>query len=424
MQLERRHLLFGAAAAAASASPLLAWAATQKLDLRIWPDDDSTRISIESDRKLKFRHMILRGTRPYRLVLDIEGMQLTNTLAQGLKNLKTKDRFISAVRPGQFKPDVLRLVFDLKTDINAAVNYSKPVANFKHRIIVDITPTNADLMKQVIDSTGGNVRTETADAKPPAKPNTVKETERRIKRQTTPKKGKTETLVVVIDPGHGGEDPGAVGRRKTKEKDVVLAISQKLAASINRTKGMRAILTRNKDVFLPLSRRAGIAVKQNAHIFISVHADAWIKADAQGSSVYTLSVNGASSLQARWLAQSQNRADEIGGQVMKDVPASARSSLVDLLAETKLRYGIQLGDEVLSELAKLGPLHKSSVEYAEFAVLKAQGIPSILVETAFISNPKEENRLRDARQQTRFAQAIFNGIRTAIRKDPSLLRHS
>ena len=194
MQLERRHLLFGAAAAAASASPLLAWAATQKLDLRIWPDDDSTRISIESDRKLKFRHMILRGTRPYRLVLDIEGMQLTNTLAQGLKNLKTKDRFISAVRPGQFKPDVLRLVFDLKTDINAAVNYSKPVANFKHRIIIDITPTNADLMKQVIDSTGGNVRTETADAKPPAKPNTVKETERRIKRQTTPKKGKTETL--------------------------------------------------------------------------------------------------------------------------------------------------------------------------------------------------------------------------------------
>ncbi len=424
MQLERRDLILGAAAAFAAGNPLLSWAAAQKLDLRIWPDDESTRISIESDRKLKFRHMILRGTKPYRLVLDIEGMQLTSALAQGLRNLKTKDNFISAVRPGQFKPDVMRLVFDLKTDINAEVNYSKPIANYKHRIIINITPTNADLMKQVIEKTSAEGKTQVADAAPPAKPNTVKETERRVKRTPTRQNGKAETLIVVIDPGHGGEDPGAVGRRKTKEKDVVLAISKKLAATINRTKGMRAVLTRSKDVFLPLSRRAGIAVKQKAHIFVSVHADAWIKADAHGSSVYTLSVNGASSLQARWLAQSQNRADEIGGQVMKDVPASARSSLVDLLAETKLRYGIQLGDEVLSELSKLGPLHKSSVEYAEFAVLKAQGVPSILVETAFISNPKEENRLRDARHQARFADAIFKGIRSAIRKDPSLLRHT
>lgn len=421
MQLERRDLILGAAAALAGANPLSALAASQKLDLRIWPDDESTRISIESERKLKFSHMILRGSKPYRFVLDIEGMQLTNTLAQGLKNLKTKDNFIAAVRPGQFKPDVLRLVFDLKADVNATVNYSKPVANFKHRIIINITPTNADLMKQVIERTGANAKTEVARTKP-EKPNTVKETT--VNKRTVKKKGKTETLIVVIDPGHGGEDPGAVGRRKTKEKDVVLAISKKLASTINRTKGMKAILTRRRDVFLPLSKRAGIAVKQKAHIFVSIHADAWIKADAHGSSVYTLSVGGASSLQARWLAQSQNRADEIGGQVMKDVAESARSSLVDLLAETKLRYGIQLGDEVLSELAKLGPLHKSSVEYAEFAVLKAQGVPSILVETAFISNPTEERRLRDSRHQSKLANAIFNGIRTAIKKDPSLLRQT
>ena len=412
MQLERRDLILGAAAALAGANPLSALAASQKLDLRIWPDDESTRISIESERKLKFSHMILRGSKPYRFVLDIEGMQLTNTLAQGLKNLKTKDNFIAAVRPGQFKPDVLRLVFDLKADVNATVNYSKPVANFKHRIIINITPTNADLMKQVIERTGANAKTEVARTKP-EKPNTVKETT--VNKRTVKKKGKTETLIVVIDPGHGGEDPGAVGRRKTKEKDVVLAISKKLASTINRTKGMKAILTRSRDVFLPLSKRAGIAVKQKAHIFVSIHADAWIKADAHGSSVYTLSVGGASSLQARWLAQ---------GQVMKDVAESARSSLVDLLAETKLRYGIQLGDEVLSELAKLGPLHKSSVEYAEFAVLKAQGVPSILVETAFISNPTEERRLRDSRHQSKLANAIFNGIRTAIKKDPSLLRQT
>ena len=162
MQLERRDLILGAAAALAGANPLSALAASQKLDLRIWPDDESTRISIESERKLKFSHMILRGSKPYRFVLDIEGMQLTNTLAQGLKNLKTKDNFIAAVRPGQFKPDVLRLVFDLKADVNATVNYSKPVANFKHRIIINITPTNADLMKQVIERTGANAKTEVA----------------------------------------------------------------------------------------------------------------------------------------------------------------------------------------------------------------------------------------------------------------------
>lgn len=420
IDLNRRDLFLGAGSALMLSTPLSALAA-DKLELRIWPDDDSTRISIESNRRLKYSYMVLRNKKPYRFVIDLEGLKLTRSLASGLKNLNTKDNFISAVRPGQYKPNVLRLVFDLKDDINATVNYSKPIANFGHRIIVDLARTNADVMKKVIDETSPTpVRT----ARQPSKPNTVEETRRSV--QTRPKKkpGKTETLVVVIDPGHGGEDPGAVGRRKTYEKTVVLAIAKKLAATINRTRGMRAVMTRTKDVFLPLSRRASVAIREKAHIFVSIHADAWMKADARGASVFTLSVGGASSLQARWLAQTQNRADEIGGTVFKDVGAQARSTVVDLLAETKLRYGIQLGDEVLSELAKLGPLHKSTVEYAEFAVLKAQGVPSILVETAFISNPSDENRLRDARHQARLAQAIFKGIRTSVQKDPSLLRQS
>ena len=417
MTQTRRELLLGAAGFLA-ARPLQAIAAPQ-LQVRIWPGDDSTRVSVESDRKLKYSYMVLRGKRPYRLVLDIEGLRLTAGIERTLKNFKSSDNFIAAIRPGQFKPNVLRIVFDLKNDVKAEVNYAKPIAQFGHRIIIDMEATNADTMRKVIERADAD-----RDDKP-ERPNTVRETQRGTTTRTPKKTGKTETLVVVIDAGHGGEDPGAVGkRRKTYEKTVVLAIAKKLEAQINRTRGMRAVMTRTRDVFMPLSKRAAVAVKQKAHIFVSIHADAWIKPDASGSSVFTLSVGGASSLQARWLAQTQNRADEIGGTVFKDVAKQARSTVVDMLAETKLRYGIQLGDEVLGELSKLGPLHKSSVEYADFAVLKAQGVPSILVEPAFLSTPKEENRLRDARHQARLADAIFKGIRTAVRKDPSILKQT
>ncbi|MCI5992194.1 MAG: N-acetylmuramoyl-L-alanine amidase, partial [Sutterella sp.] len=222
----------------------------------------------------------------------------------------------------------------------------------------------------------------------------------------------------------GGADPGAVGKRKTKEKTVVLAIAKQLAARINATRGMKAYLTRSTDVFLPLHKRAAFAINRKAHLFVSVHADAWTNPRANGSSVFTLSTHGASSLQARWLAQTQNKSDEIGGMDFRDVASQARSTVVDMLAETKLRYGIQLGDAVLEELARLGPLHKSTVEYAEFAVLKAQGVPSILVETAFISNPRDETRLTNKREQAHFATAIYKGILTAVERDPSLLKQS
>lgn len=419
MSSTRRELILSAIGALA-AQPLQAVAAP-RLQVRIWPGEESTRVSVESDRRLKYSYMVLRGKKPYRLVLDIEGLRLTSSLERTLKNFKSSDKFIANIRPGQFKPDVLRIVFDLKSDVRAEVNYSKPIEQYGHRIIIDMEATNADTMRQVIARTGADIDSDKDVRQAQSKPNTVKETQRGPVKRT----GKTETLVVVIDAGHGGEDPGAIGKRKkTYEKTVVLAIAKKLQAQIDRTRGMRAVMTRTKDEFLPLHKRAAVAVKQKAHIFVSIHADAWIKPDANGSSVFTLSVGGASSLQARWLAQTQNRADEIGGTVFKDVAKQARSTVVDMLAETKLRYGIQLGDEVLSELSKLGPLHKSSVEYAEFAVLKAQGVPSILVETAFLSNPKEENRLRDARHQARLANAIFQGIRTAVRKDPSILKQT
>ncbi|MGN1209121.1 MAG: N-acetylmuramoyl-L-alanine amidase, partial [Duodenibacillus sp.] len=231
-----------------------------------------------------------------------------------------------------------------------------------------------------------------------------------------------ETLVVVIDAGHGGEDPGAVGRGKTREKDVVLAIAKKLEAHINRTRGMRAVMTRTKDVFLPLHKRAETAVKNKAHLFISIHADAWTNTDAQGSSVYILSTGEATSLQARWLAQTQNKADEIGGVSFKGIDKSAHAALIDLQADAKLRDSTRFADKLLAELSKVGPLHKSSIEQAEFAVLKARGIASVLVETAFISNPKEENKLRDARQQARMAKALLDGVRAFWKQYPNITK--
>ena len=227
-----------------------------------------------------------------------------------------------------------------------------------------------------------------------------------------------ETIRVIIDPGHGGADPGAVGRKKTYEKTVVLAIAKKLAAQINRTRGMKAILTRSDDRFLKLHKRAQVAVDQNAHLFISIHADAWTSKTAYGASVFTLSAGGASSLQARWLAQSQNKSDEIGGVDISAVPKQAQYALVDLQAEAKQRTGIEIGDAVLKEVKKIERLHKDSVEYAEFAVLKARGIPSILIETGFLSNPDDERRLRTESHQNKIAQAVCKGIIRAIREKP------
>lgn len=289
MSTTRRELILGAVGAVA-AQPLQALAAP-RLQVRIWPGDESTRISVESDRKLKYSYMVLRGKKPYRLVLDLEGLRLNANIEKTLKNFNSSDKFIAGIRPGQFKPNILRIVFDLKDDVRADVNYSKPIAQFGHRIIIDLEATNADTMREVIARTGANEEPAKEVKREQSKPNTVSETQRVTKKKPPKKSGKTETLVVVIDAGHGGEDPGAIGkRRKTYEKTVVLAIAKKLEAQINRTRGMRAVMTRTKDVFLPLHKRAAVAVKQKAHIFVSIHADAWIKPEANGSSVFTLSV--------------------------------------------------------------------------------------------------------------------------------------
>ena len=242
MSTTRRELILGAVGAVA-AQPLQALAAP-RLQVRIWPGDESTRISVESDRKLKYSYMVLRNKKPYRLVLDIEGLRLNANIEKTLKNFNSSDKFIAGIRPGQFKPSVLRIVFDLKDDVRADVNYSKPIAQFGHRIIIDLEATNADTMREVIARTGADADPVKEVKRQQSKPNTVSETQRVTQKKPPKKSGKTETLVVVIDAGHGGEDPGAIGkRRKTYEKTVVLAIAKKLEAQINRTRGMRAVMT-------------------------------------------------------------------------------------------------------------------------------------------------------------------------------------
>ncbi len=415
MTTSRRLFVLGTVGVGLSLTgkPLLA-ATPSTMTLSAKQYADSLNLTIVTQSKVLYRTYYLGFSENQRFVVDMEPMTLTPEITRAVAAVKLQPSFARSVRVGQFKENTVRLVIDLADGIDAVA--SSPNVGLTQIIRVDLSEKSpADPLAQIVSTSGA-----ASVSKTPVEPK--KETP--PKKTVPAKKRQQETLVVVIDPGHGGADPGAVGKRKTKEKTVVLAIAKQLAARINATRGMKAYLTRSTDVFLPLHKRAAFAINHKAHLFVSVHADAWTNPRANGSSVFTLSTHGASSLQARWLAQTQNKSDEIGGMDFRDVASQARSTVVDMLAETKLRYGIQLGDAVLEELSRLGPLHKSTVEYAEFAVLKAQGVPSILVETAFISNPKDETRLTNKREQAHFATAIYKGILTAVERDPSLLKQS
>ena len=389
----RRTLLAAAVAFPFVAGSDLAVAAAGLLTLEYARGTDYSTLTVTCPAAKKVTSHLLRGKEPHRFLIDIEGVRLTAAIQKSAQALKL-DKFVSRVRVGQFQANTLRVVVELKHDISAAPLMGSSTENFGVRFA-----HSADIIAVIAEQAERTSRKNTASA---ARNKTIGE----------------ETIRVIIDPGHGGADPGAVGRKKTYEKTVVLAIAKKLAAQINRTRGMKAILTRSDDRFLKLHKRAQVAVDQNAHLFISIHADAWTSKTAYGASVFTLSAGGASSLQARWLAQSQNKSDEIGGVDISAVPKQAQYALVDLQAEAKQRTGIEIGDAVLKEVKKIERLHKDSVEYAEFAVLKARGIPSILIETGFLSNPDDERRLRTESHQNKIAQAVCKGIIRAIREKP------
>ena len=424
--------------------------------VRLWPAADYTRITIESDAALAERHFLAES--PGRLVIDIDGLELSPALREIVGKVRADDPFIAGVRVGQNQPRVVRLVIDLKQPTAPQLFTLAPVAAYQHRLVFDLYPTRErdpllalirerdvseqqaakavqDALGEFIGKMGGPgvpAPGAPAPAGPPLAaapvPTPVTPTFPQAQQQTpaplTPlAQGKIDRLVVVaIDPGHGGEDPGAVGPSGLREKDVVLAVALQLRDRINTMPNMRAMLTRDADFFVPLQERVHKARRVQADLFVSIHADAFLTPQARGASVFALSQGGASSSAARWMANRENSADMVGGVNINAKDPTVMRTLLDMSTTAQIRDSLKLGGEVLGQIGKVGKLHKGSVEQAGFAVLKAPDIPSILVESAFISNPEEEARLRDPQYQAQLVHALAIGIQRYFAKNPPLAR--
>jgi N-acetylmuramoyl-L-alanine amidase len=426
-----------------------AFSAERIIASRVWPAEEYTRVTLESAHPL--RHNFFFVSDPQRLVVDLEGVDLDAELKALPSKVGADDPYIQAVRVGLNRPGVVRVVFDLKTEVKPSVFPLAPAGEYKNRLVLDLYPAHpADPLLALVrkpDPIGeiaqapvleatpptakgdaalslkvdGAIVTSTVpvptETRPPAK---VASSEAPRAKSTAPKVDRL--VIVAIDAGHGGEDPGARGRHGTREKNVTLAIARRLKARIDQEPNMRAVLIRDGDYFIPLAQRVAKSRRLNADLFVSIHADAFVRPDARGSSVFALSERGATSTAARLLAQRENQSDLIGG-VNLDVkdPVLART-LLDLSLTATINDSLKLGRAVLSELGDVNTLHKEHVEQAGFAVLKAPDIPSILVETAFISNPDEEDRLKESAYQDKIAGAILGGLKRYLAQNPPLAR--
>lgn len=526
--LQRRDLLRLSAALVAAGLPRLAHA-VNVVAVRMWPAEDYTRITIESEGVLQYTQKMYQD--PLRLSIDISGLTLTPALRSLVDKLQPDDPNVARIRVGQFTPEIVRLVIDLKHSIAPQTFSLAPVAAYKNRLVFDLYPATApDPLEQLIrqrnrenqaaataQATEGkpgikapaSTSTTSSDplgewlaqqrspaskttsaARPPAttgirtpatSPDTSSadplgdliasrqtpaSTKRRPSSTSTgsstgaagtsstsrPPLGSTASaaapeapetaaatgirtrapksdklIIIALDPGHGGEDPGAIGPSGTREKDIVLRIARLLRDRINASSAagnpMRAYLTRDGDYFVPLQTRVQKARRVQADLFISIHADAFVTPQANGSSVFALSQHGASSTAARWLANKENEADLIGGININSRDATVQRTLLDMSTTAQVRDSLQLGSALLAEIGKINRLHKPRVEQAGFAVLKAPDIPSVLVETAFISNPTEESRLRDPTFQAQLADSLLRGIQTYFGRNPPLARN-
>ena len=390
-----------------------ATAGSSILAVRVWPARDYTRVTLEHDQAIKYSHLLVKD--PERLVLDLEGVEFNSVLQTLPSKILDSDPYIKLIRAGRNKPGVVRLVIELKGEVKPQVFSLKPVGEYGHRLVLDLYPAEPiDPLMALLEKTG-----EPPKAEP--KPADHKPAERAAEKPAE-KPEIARLVTIVLDPGHGGEDPGAIGRGGSYEKNVTLSVARRLKEKIDATPNMRSVLTRDGDYFIPLQQRVGKARRVQADLFVSVHADAFIKSTARGSSVFVLSETGASSSAARWLANKENSADLVGGVNLgvKD-PYLART-LLDLSQTATINDSLKLGNHVLGELGRINTLHKAHVEQAGFAVLKAPDIPSILIETAFISNPEEEARLNDEAYQDRMAEAILKGIRRYFAKNPPLAK--
>ena len=440
------------------------------LAVRIWPAPEYTRVTIESNGALNARQFFL--STPPRLAVDIEGIDLNPTLRDLLAKVHHDDPNIAGIRVGQNVPGVVRLVIDLKQPALPQVFTLPPIAAYQHRLVVDLYPAQAidplevliaeRLQDKTVPAKPTTHATPTAAAvsapaapPPPAVAHAPDPLEALIAQHTSPATAapapavpaptvvaaapapptpppaaparRTDRLIIIaLDPGHGGEDPGAIGPNGTREKDVVLKIAHLLRARINATSiggnPMRAYLTRDGDYFVPLGTRVQKAQRVQADLFVSIHADAFTTPAAHGASVFALSQGGASSSAARWLANKENQADLIGGLNVRAKDQHVQRALLDMSTTAQINDSLKLGSVLLGEIGSMAKLHKPRVEQAGFAVLKAPDIPSVLVETAFISNPDEEAKLRSSAYQEKLADALMRGITRYFAKNPPLAR--
>ncbi|MFV9687635.1 N-acetylmuramoyl-L-alanine amidase AmiC [Pantoea sp. ARC607] len=373
--------------------------------VRIWPSSTYSRMTLESSVALKYKQFAL--TNPDRLVIDIQGLHLNPVLKGVDKQVRVDDPFIKNARVGQFDSNTVRVVLELKRNVAPKIFNLAPVAGINHRLVVDLYPSqdhveDDPLLALLKDYNQGDL-----------------EKDEGVQAPLPGKAGRDRPIIIMIDPGHGGEDPGAHGKYKTREKDIVLKIGRRLKALIDKQPNMKAYMTRNEDVFIPLRVRVAKARKQRADLFVSIHADAFTSRAARGSSVFALSTSGATSAAARFLAQTQNESDLIGG-VSKSGDRYLDHTMFDMVQRQTIHDSLKFGKEVLHRMGRINHLHKRTVDQAGFAVLKAPDIPSILVETAFISNVEEERKLRTTRYQHQVAQAILDGIKAYVESGAAL----
>ena len=423
--------------------------AARILAVRMWPAAEYTRLTVESDERLAVKPFVTAEGTP-RVVMDIDGLELDGALRDLVGKVRPDDPYVAGIRVGQYAPRTVRLVLDLKQAVVPQQFTLPPVAPYQHRLVLDLYPAVApDPLLQLVrekeaseqraaqtvnDALGEFIGRIDRPARPPspsvgsapaaaaiapsappaleAPPPATEALQDRVNR----------LIIVALDPGHGGEDPGAVGPTGLKEKDVVLQIALQLRERLNALRGVRVMMTRDADFFVPLHERVRKARRVQADLFISIHADAFMRPQARGASVFALSTGAATSSAARWMAQRENAADAVGGVNASAKDPQVLAAMLDMSTSAQIKDSLKLGTEVLGRLGQVGRLHKPRVEQAGFAVLKAPDVPSILVETAFISNPQEEERLRDPQFQAEIVEALLQGIKRYFARHPPLAR--
>ncbi len=452
--------------------------------VRVWPAPDYSRVTLESDIPLTAKPVFVPS--PPRLAVDVEGLDLNPALKELVAKVRADDPNIASIRVGQFAPGVVRLVIDLKQEARPQVFTLAPIAPYKHRLVLDLYPAKAvDPLEALISDRLRDARSTGAGAaplpppvstpapaviaaapdadplgdliaqhhqRPPAPaptpaPAVIAQAPAPVPAPPPPppapapaprpapapapniatSRSTDRIIIVALDPGHGGEDPGAIGPSGLREKDVVLKVAHLLRERINNSRiggsPMRAFMTRDADFFVPLATRVEKARRVQADLFISIHADAFTTPAARGASVFALSERGASSTAARWLANKENQADMVGGLNVGGLKDQhVQRMLLDMSTTAQIKDSLKLGTSLLGEIGSMAKLHKARVEQAGFAVLKAPDIPSVLVETAFISNPQEEAKLASAAYREQLADALMTGIRKYFAHNPPLAR--